>query len=324
MPDDTLLADAEAGALATREGVRTEAERMLQDPRARDVVLSFHRQLFKWDHYNDIYKDTAAFPEFVPELRADVQTEAEMFVDQVMVKGHGSLHDLLTSRVTFVNDRLAALYGLEGTFDGNFTQVELPEGQRAGALTRIGFLAANATARLSDPIHRGVFINLRVLCAKLPPPPNNVTPLPPSDGKKTTRDLVDGHTGKGTCGASCHGTLINPVGFAFEHYDALGRWRDEDNGFPVNSAATYPLDGAMASYSDALTFSQVIAESREAHRCWTQNWLAFTYGRKLAPEDTPVIDRLAEASREGMPLQDLLIELVTSDAFLTRRPVEAK
>jgi hypothetical protein len=323
MPDDMLFDAAAAGELDTKEGVRTHAQRLLDDPRAFDMIRSFHRQLFKWDHYHDLYKDPASFPEFVPELGQDMEREVDLFVESVIFERGGGLKELLTSRTAFVNDRLAGLYGLEGTFaPDQFTEVTLPEDQRAGILTRVGFLASEATAYASDPIHRGVFINLRVICAKLPPPPNNVTPLPPADSK-TTRERVTAHTGPGTCGASCHGTLINPVGFAFEHYNAVGRYRTEDNGFPVNSADKYPLGGAMVSYGDAIEFSQVLAESEEAHQCWAQNWLQFAYGRDVEVEDQPLVDNLAASSRGGMSLENLLLEIVTSDAFLTRRPVEA-
>ncbi|UQA58179.1 DUF1592 domain-containing protein [Polyangium aurulentum] len=323
MPDDALFEAAATGELETKEGVKAHAERMLKDPRALDMIRSFHRQLFQWDHYYDLYKDDATFPEFGPELRQDMVREAELFVQSEIFERGGGLKELLTSRVAFVNQRLADVYGVEGTFTPDeFTEVTLPEGERAGVLTRLGFLAANGTAFASDPIHRGVFVNLRVLCAKLPPPPNNVTPLPPADSK-TTRERVTSHTGPGTCGASCHGTLINPIGFAFEHYNAIGRFRTEDNGFPVNSADQYPLGGQLVSYGDAIEFSQVLADSQEAHRCWAQNWLQFAYGRNVVVEDTPLLDSLAESSRGGMPLEDLLIEIVTSDAFLTRRPVEA-
>jgi len=323
MPDEMLLDAAGAGELATREGVRSHAERMLLDPRAHEVVLAFHRQLFDWKKYRDLYKDPALFPDFVPAISDDLQRESEAFVEDVVFAREGGLTDLLTSRTSFVNDRLAALYGVSGTFKTDeFTRVELDPSQRSGILTRIGFLAANGTARASDPIHRGVFINLRLLCAKLPPPPNNVTPLPPGTNK-TTRERVDAHTGKGTCGASCHATLINPAGFAFEHYDAVGAWRTTDNGLPVDSAASYPLGGQMVSYDDAIAFSQLLAESQEAHRCFARQWLKFTYGRDAKTEDTALIERLGESSQSGMAIKDIVLELVTTDAFLTRRPVEA-
>jgi len=322
MPDEMLFAAAEAGELGTKEGLRVHAERMLLDPRARDVVLSFHRQLFDWKKFGDLYKDPAVFPEFVPEIGADLVRESEAFVEDVVFEERGGLVDLLVSRTAFVNDRLAGIYGVEAPAGSEFARVELDPKERSGMLTRLGFLAANGTARASDPIHRGVFINLRMLCVALPPPPNTVSPLPPGENK-TTRELVDAHTGKNTCGSSCHGALINPAGFAFEHYDAIGRWRGEDNGFPVDASAEYPIGGGMVHFDDAVGWSQIIAESREANECFARHWLEFAYGRDAAPEDEALIVKLGESSRAGMSIQDLLLELVTSDAFQTRRSVEA-
>ncbi|MBK9266023.1 MAG: DUF1592 domain-containing protein [Polyangiaceae bacterium] len=323
MPDDALLDAAAAGEFATIEGVRTRAEQMLADPRARAVVTAFHSQLFDWDHYGDLYKDPAVFPNFTADLKADLAEEARLFVDDVIFTQDGGLTELLTSRTTFVNERIAPIYGITGTFTTEFVKTELDPVERSGILTRAGFLAANGTARASDPIHRGVFVNLRMLCAKLPPPPNNIEPLPPGENK-TTRELVDAHTGKGTCGSSCHATLINPAGFAFEHYDAIGAYRMTDNSFPVNAADSYPLGGQMVPFANAVEFSKLLAESAEAHRCFSQHWLEFAYGRSATDDDKPLLDRLATASRDGAPTRQLVLDLILADAFLTRRTVEAQ
>lgn len=322
MPSDDLLLAARAGDLDTEGAVRAHAERMLGDARAREVVASFHRQLYDMDHYHDLRKDPDLFPEFVPEMGDDMQREAELFVDHVVFETGGGLRDLLTSRTAFVNERLAAVYGVEGELTGDFTRVELDPAERSGLLTRLGFLAMKATARQPDSIHRGVFVNLRVLCASLPPPPNNATSLPPGE-HKTNRERVTAHTGKGTCGESCHGTLINPAGFAFEHYDAIGKYRTTDNGFPVNAADTYPFQGGPQSYDGAVEFSELLAESPEAHACYARRWLEFAYGRDAKPEDQALIQALGEASRGGASVKDLILDLVTSRSFLARVPAEA-
>lgn len=321
MPDDGLLDAAAKGELNTPEGLRGRAEQMLLDPRAKEVVRTFHRQLFDWKKYADLYKDPSVFPEFVPEMGADLRQEAEAFVDHVIYEQDGGLLELLTSRTAYVNDRLAAIYGVPAPAGADFGAVELDAATRSGALTRLGFLAANGTARASDPIHRGVFVNLRILCTKLPPPPDNVTPLP-GGSNKTTRDLVDSHTGDGTCGKGCHSTLINPAGFAFESYDAIGRYRTTDNGFPVNSAAEYSLGGTMVQYKDAIEWSQLIAESAEANRCFAKHWVEFALGRDAQPEDDTLIGKLGDSSRGGSSVKELLLDIIVSDSFRARRPVE--
>ncbi|WP_437302181.1 DUF1592 domain-containing protein [Sorangium sp. So ce388] len=323
MPSDELLAAAEAGELSTSEAVRAHAERMLEDPRAREVVGAFHRQLYDHEQYHDLNKDQSLYPEFVPEMGDDMQREAELFVEHIVFDKEGGLTDLLTSRTAFVNDHLAAVYGVEGEFSDGFEQVELDEAERSGLLTRLGFLAAKATARQPDSIHRGVFVNLRILCASLPAPPDNATGLPPGE-KATNRERVEAHTGKGTCGAACHGTMINPAGFAFEHYDAIGKYRTTDNGAPVNSADTYYLGGEPRSYADAIEFSRVLAESSEAHACYARRWVEFAQGREVGAKDRQLIDELGEASHGGASTKELILQIVSSASFLARVPAEAQ
>ncbi|WP_437767138.1 DUF1592 domain-containing protein [Sorangium sp. So ce281] len=322
MPSDALLEAAKAGELSTREAVRAYAGGMLEDQRAREVVGAFHRQLYDYEQYHDLNKDQALYPEFVPEMGDDMQREAELFVDHVVFDEEGGLTDLLTARTAFVNDHLAAVYGVEGDFSDEFKRVELDEGERSGLLTRLGFLAAKATARQPDSIHRGVFVNLRILCATLPPPPDDATSLPPGE-LATNRERVEAHTGKGTCGASCHGLLINPAGFAFEHYDAIGKYRTTDNGAPVNAADAYTLGGQPRSYADAIEFSQLLAESGEAHKCYAERWLEFTHGRGARAEDRALVEELGEASRGGASTKELIVRIVSSTPFLARVPAEA-
>ncbi|MDC0676229.1 DUF1592 domain-containing protein [Sorangium atrum] len=322
MPSDELLEAAKAGELSSREAVRAYAGGMLEDQRAREVVGAFHRQLYDYEQYHDLNKDQALYPEFVPEMGDDMQREAELFVDHVVFDEEGGLTDLLTARTAFVNDHLAAVYGVEGDFSDEFKRVELDEAERSGLLTRLGFLAAKATARQPDSIHRGVFVNLRILCAALPPPPDNATSLPPGE-LATNRERVEAHTGKGTCGASCHGVLINPAGFAFEHYDAIGKYRTTDNGAPVDSADVYTLGGQPRSYADAVEFSQLLAESSEAHACYAQRWIEFSHGRGVRAEDRALVEELGEASRGGASTKELIVRIVSSTPFLARVPAEA-
>ncbi|WP_437821434.1 DUF1592 domain-containing protein [Sorangium sp. So ce1078] len=323
MPSDELLAAAKAGELSTHEAVRAYAERMLEDPRAREVVGAFHRQLYDYEQYHDLNKDQALYPEFVPGMGDSMQREAELFVDHVVFDKEGGLTDLLTARTAFVNGDLAAVYGVDGEFSNEFKRVELKEAERSGLLTRLGFLASKATARQPDSIHRGVFVNLRILCAALPPPPDNATAVPPGD-HATNRERVEAHTGKGTCGEACHATMINPAGFAFEHYDAIGGYRTTDNGVPVDAADVYRLGGEPRSYADAIEFSQVLAESSEAHACYARRWVEFAHGREVGAKDRELIQELGEASRGGASTKELLLQIVSSTSFLARVPAEAQ
>lgn len=318
MPDDALFAAAKAGKLATSEGILAEATRLLDDDRARQMVASFHHQLFQYDHYNDLSKDPTLFPDFTPALGADMKREAEMFVEDVVFAEKGGIRELLTEPTTYVNLELSKIYGLEGNFGSDFVKVALDPKTRSGILTRIGFLASNATKREQHSIHRGVFVNRRIICAQLPDPPNNVPPLPPAADYKTNRERVEKHTGEGTCGASCHGTMINPAGFAFEHYGALGQYQDAENGNPVSSADTFKLDGKDVSYQNAIELDALLAESEQVHGCYAKHWLEYAYGRLEQPADDAAIVELARESRKGA--RALILALTQTQAFRTRIP----
>ncbi len=320
MPDDALFAAARDGTLATAAGIEVQARRLLDDPRAEPVLADFHARLFDFDHFASLKKDPAVFPQWpATGMDAALRTEAELFVREVTVARRGGIAELLTASYTFVNDKLAPLYGVDGAFDASFRKVELDPKVRAGLLTQIGFLAANASPRETDPIHRGVFVNLRIVCADLPPPPMNVPPLPKdAGGTMTMRERITAHTGKNTCGAGCHGSMINPAGFAFEGFDAIGRARATDNGRPVNAADVYPfLDGPKA-YDGAAAFAQVLAKRPQVHRCYAGNWLEYAYGRRKASGDEALIERVAGASLAGASTKELLLKLVLERSFAAR------
>lgn len=322
MPDDTLLDAAAAGEFDTPAGVRAYAEAMLDDPEGRATVASYHRQLYGYKRYEDLYKDPGKFPQWSTDMGQDLETESDLFLNHIVFEKEAGLTELLTSRTAFVNDRLASIYGLGDGFTSDFKQVELDPTKRSGFLTRVGFLASYGTADSPDSILRGVFVNRRFICSNLPDPPDMVPPVPPGPDK-TNRERIETHTGAGTCGASCHGTMINPAGFAFEHYDAIGQYITTDNGFDINSADSYPFASGTKSYADAIEFSQILAEGTEAHRCYAGFWLSFAYGRDLQKADAALLDKLAEESKSGASVKEIILKLVEADAFLTRAPVEA-
>ena len=323
MPDPLLFDAADAGELTAPAEVAAQAARMLDHPRAHAMVAAFHYQLLQVDHYVDIYKDPVKYPTFDPSLSAAMISETMMFVEDVVFAQNGDLATLLTAPYTFVNSALAPLYGVEGPQDDSFARVDLDPSRRAGVLTQIGFLASNAGADENDPIHRGVFMNLQLLCTGLPPPPNVVPPLPPPMMGQTLRERIDAHTGKGTCGEGCHGYLINPIGFAFENYGPLGEWQTMDNGKPIDAAAEFSFASGIQQYDGAVELANIMADSEEAHRCYVGHLLEYGYGRKPKQPDYRVIERIVPGSLTGdLAIRDIILELVKDEAFLLRAPVK--
>jgi Protein of unknown function (DUF1592)/Protein of unknown function (DUF1588)/Protein of unknown function (DUF1595)/Protein of unknown function (DUF1587)/Protein of unknown function (DUF1585) len=320
MPDDELLDEAEGGRLRTAEQIATQAVRLLDDPRGQPMLERFHAQLFDWDLYRNLSKDPSEFPLYYAGVGEDMYEEARRFVEQVVLAENGNLAELLTAPYTFVNADLAAIYGLEDGFDQSFSRAsfastEHPE--RGGLLTQLGFLASHGG--LTGSIHRGVFINHRILCTNLPPPPDIIPPIPADSGTvMTSRERIEMHTGPGTCGASCHGTFINPVGFAFERFDGLGQYRTEEIGMLVDASATFEFVDGPVAYDGAAEFTDAITARVQTHDCYTKHWVEYALGRDTAGSDLDLIQDLGDASLEGRSIKELIIELVQSEAFRAR------
>jgi len=189
--------------------------------------------------------------------------------------------------------------------------------QRGGLLTQLGFLASHGG--LTGSVHRGVFINHRVLCTELPPPPDVLPPIPGDDGvTMTSRERIEMHTGPGTCGASCHGTYINPIGYAFESFDGLGQYRTAELGLPVDSAATFEFADGAVSYDGAGELNGAMAERVQTHDCYAKHWVEYALGRDTAGSDLDLIQNMGDASLGGLSLRELVIELVQSEEFRAR------
>lgn len=321
MPDDDLFEAAASGALDSSEGLGVEVDRMLEDPRAEDMLVRYHEQLLSVRTYGDLSRSSTLFPAFSPEARTAMGDEVRLFVRDVFEEG-GGVRELLTARYTYANEALAEIYGLDGVSGPEMRRVSLEGSRRGGLLTMPGFLAANSSSTESDPIHRGVFVNHRILCAPLPAPPMLVEPLPAEDPSmpRTMRQRVTLHTGPGTCGASCHATMINPIGFAFEQFDAVGAFRERDrNGLEIDAADAYAFRGQVRSYEDALELSAILAEQRMTHSCYAEHLLQFVHGRAPAQSDEVLLRRLTRASlNDSTSLRGLVRVLVTSETFRQR------
>jgi len=310
MPDAELFRAAEAGELTEGEGLRMQAARMLDDPKAETKIRSFHRKLFDLAHYEDV--ELEGFP---ADIGDTLRAEAEAYIEDVIVDNDGGLRELYTAPYSYVNEDNAPLYGLEGSFGPDLEKVDLDPTQRAGLFTQPGFLASHDGD--TAPIHRGIFLNLYVLCTNLPAPP--VFDPPTLEGD-TRRERINSITGPGTCGSTCHAEAINPVGFPFETFDDFGRWRTDDNGYPIDAAASFMFEDGVVGFDGPVELAEAIVDSTNAHRCYAKNWLEYSFGRPVQPGDSPVLESLAESSRsEGLSVKEILVALVDSRLFRNRR-----
>lgn len=321
-PDETLMQAAEADRLRDPEAVAAQAARLLSDGQAaHETVRDFHHQWLDLDVYpQKLTKDTTLFPNVTPALAGTLQREVELFVDDVSFQQGRGLTSLFTAPFSFVNRTTAALYGVDGSFDDTLQRVELDPAQRAGLLTQLGFLAAHAFSTVSSPIHRGVFIQRRILCNTIPAPPPNVPALPAVDGTqiRTTRQQVDEHTAPSAC-AGCHHTLINPVGFGLENYDAVGSFRTQENGVDVDASGMLAGTQANAAFSDGVGLAHAIAQAPETRACYAKNWFRYTLGRAETAADSCAISQLADKLQsDEYSALDLLTDLTRSQAFLYR------
>jgi hypothetical protein len=318
-PDVTLLDAARDGELDTPEGIRTQAIRLLSDPRASQAIQRFFAQYLNLDKLDGITRDAALYPLFTPTMPAAMRREVELVVDRIVMKDRADVRSLFDTRTTFVNSELAALYGLEapGAAVDSFVEVELPaDGPRAGILTLGAFLTINAHQVQTSPTLRGKYIRQRLLCELVQPPPPDVdTELPPPSGEEpqTLREQLSEHVSNPTC-AGCH-SIMDPPGFLFENFDNVGEYRTVfDNGIPVD--ATGDLDGEPLQ--NALELAPVIATHPRLGKCLVRQLYRHTMGRLDTEGEQPAIDELDSILEErAFDFQALLVDFVTHESFLT-------
>jgi len=325
IPDDELLQAAATGSLDPGNNPATvdaEAQRLLATPRAKAMALHLHTQALALSRYSLIQKNSEKYPEFTATTPTSIRSAADLFLGALYDSGQG-LRALLTSTEAFVDANLAPIYGLSGDFGAELQRVDLAGLPRSGILTQPGFLALFAGENEPDPIHRGVFINQQLLCFDIPPPGVEIPPLPEPLPNQTNRQRIDAITGPGTCGQGCHATYINPLGYAFENYDPIGRYRTTDNGIAIDASGTYELDGAEVAFANAQELAELLANSEAAHRCYASHWLSYLDGRLTDAGDDAILDEVASVSKnENLSFQDVIRRLVQSEAFLTRPVVE--
>lgn len=332
LPDETLSKAAATGQLDTPAGMREQAERMLSDERAKPVLRQFLADWLELDGatilpgLEQTPKDADLYPGFDDVLRQSMRREVESFMDYVMFEQDGSLDALFAGTRAYVNGPLATIYGVTGPKTAeDWRWVDLDPTQRAGMLTRPGFLAVHANQSATSPIRRGVYLLKQVLCVDLPSPPANVDNSPievtkedVAGGVTTVRQATLKRTGSPTC-AACH-TSINELGFAFEHYDAIGRWQETEvgSGGTIDASAnlSHAGDGIDGPVDGAVALSQKLAKSPAVAACATKKWFEVALRRSPVLLDACSIEKVQAKVAETHSIRELLLAMVESEAFL--------
>ncbi|WP_437226474.1 DUF1592 domain-containing protein [Planctomicrobium sp. SH661] len=321
-PDDELFELAQENRLHEPEVLKEQTNRMLRDPRAQQLVSNFAGQwlgLRKLDT-RDIAPDPEKFPNFTPEIRKDLWKETELFFGSI-VEQDRSILELLTAQYTFLNDRLAQYYGIEGVEGPHFRKVDLAGRHRAGLLTQGSVLTLTSYPNRTSPVKRGEWV-LSVLLGDAPPPPPPAVPgLDETSTKNpdlTFRESLILHRADPGC-ASCHKTM-DEIGFGLENFDAIGRWRTEENGRPVDASGALP-DGQTFNGSDEL-IRVLIGRRDDFARCLTEKMLTYAIGRGVDWYDRCAVDDILQSLEKDDRFSTLILGVVNSAPFQSRKRLQ--
>jgi len=270
LPDDQLSRAAASGKLAQPDEARRQAQRMATDLRARAKLREFFLHWLNVERFADLSKDSKAFPDFDLETITDLRESLDLLLEDVIWSDASDFRQLLLSEDVFLNGPLGRLYGAALPDDAPFGRVTLEANERAGVLTHPYMLAGLAYSATTSPIHRGVFIARSVLGRSLRPPPEAVAPTPPElQPELTTRERIALQTKAGAC-QSCH-RMINPLGFALENFDAVGRFREREQGKPVDAGGEYQTrSGDTVHFENVRELAIFLATNDETHEAFVE------------------------------------------------------
>ena len=320
IPDDQLLDAAAASGLSEPEQVAEQARRMLRDPKAKAAVNEFYRQWLETNRLSIVAKDVKNFPLWSEAMRVAMQKETDAVVSEVVFGSEPTLKRLLTAPLGLPTGPLAELYDVPES-----DQVSLlPRGERAGVMTLPGFLAVQAHPDQTSPVLRGKFVREKLLCKDVSPPPDNVdisAPDPKEGG--TARERFSRHAEEATC-AECH-SLMDPLGYPFESYDAIGTFRTTDQGQTMDLSGEFVETKSMDGPFDGLfEMVSMLSEGEEVTDCVATQWFKYSMGRGIEAGDLCSVTPLQDAfARSDANLFELIVQTTQSEAFLYRRASSA-
>lgn len=319
-PDDALLAAAAEGRLATPEGRRLEAERMLADDRIRAGVRAFFADLYGLDRLDGLNKAPELFPHFDDTVAGAAREETLAVVERLVVDERGDYRDIMTTRHTVVDRKLASIYNVRAPSRDGFGPVELPaDGPRQGLLGQVSTLALHSHPVSTSATLRGMFVRETLLCQTIPDPPSGVdTSIPePSGTAPTLRDRIDEHLESPAC-RGCH-LITDPIGLGLEHFDGLGRFRATDGGATIDPSGD--LDGAL--FDGPIELGLAVREHPAFVPCLVERLYRYAIGREPGSGDSALLAALTERFVLGEhDVLELMLDIVESPAFAAAAPAE--
>lgn len=314
MPDSQLFDIAKEGRL--RENLEAQVKRMLKDPRARALVDNFGGQWLQFRNLKGMQPDTERYPAYSDALRAAMEEETARFFHAIIQEDRSVL-DFLDADFTFLNERLAKHYGIEGVKGEQFRKVHLRDRNRGGILTQASVLTVTSNPTRTSPVKRGKWILENVLGTPPPPPPPDAGELKEdAELKGSLRERMEQHRAKASC-AVCH-QRMDPLGFGLENFDGIGRWREKDGPFAIDASGTLP--GGKSFQGPAELKATLKTKSDLFTRCLAEKMLTYALGRGLEWYDKPAVDKIAtDLAKDDYRFSTLVVGIVKSDPFQLRQ-----
>ena len=319
-PDDELLALASQGRLADRKVLEQQTRRMLADPRSEALATRFAAQWLRLQDLDKVIPDAFWFPNFDRNLSGAMRRETELFFNN-LVREDRSLLDLYTANYTFVNERLAQHYGIQGVLGRDFQRVEYPDDTRRGVFGHGSVLVQTSLGNRTSPVLRGKWVMEVFLGTPPPPPPPGVPDLEETAQSKdgailTTRQRMEQHRSNATC-RSCH-LYMDPIGLALDNFDVTGKWRYRENGMALDTRGQL-YDGTPVSTPAELS-AALVARPIPLVRTFTENLLAYALGRRVEYYDQPAIRTIVRtAEGQDYRISSFILGVVQSTPFQMKR-----
>lgn len=315
MPDDELFRLAAAGELGKPEVLDGQTRRMLADKKSQALVENFAGQWLQIRNLSIVSPDRTQFKSFGEHLRKAMLKETELFFESV-VREDRSVLDLIDADYTFLNEDLAFLYGIEGVEGNDFRRVQLKDKRRGGILTQASILTITSNPTRTSPVKRGKWIMEQLLGTPPPPPPPGVPELEQTELKGTLRQKMEQHRANAAC-AVCHNRM-DPLGFAFENFDAIGRWRDRDDEAEIDPSGTLPGGKKFSGAAELRTILR--SQPDRFARNLARKMLTYAIGRGLEPYDNQAIGEIAtRMAADDYKCSSLVLAVVNSEPFRMRR-----